>query len=190
MAPLRKSPRVRVFLRHHRISRQLRAVPRGSLGQCLLGNPTAGSGFSGVCWGQLAEKAFAHLGHRTVALLCGFFGVYCMVVPLGSLLTHSLTSCPMVVAVALGGRRSFSQTQGAHGHAWSSPAGSFPPSSSSTPGHHSMCCPTFPQHRDHLRALGGLTCLSCHFHLVLRRHRDALYISLILKYHLLHPESN
>lgn len=48
----------------------------------------------------------------------------------------------------------------------------------------------FPSTETIYVCLGGPTCLSCHFHLALRGHRDALYISAILKYHLLHLESN
>lgn len=180
MASLRKRLCCVFLTRHQRLYRQ------PGVGKPPVKKPHLAGVTLGSAGARLAEKAFPHMGHHIIALLCGFSGVYYIVVLLGSLLTHPVTPCPTLTAVAPGGRRSFSQTKKPMGmHRLDPSLQPRPP-----PGHHGMCCPTFPQHGDRLRVPGGRTCLSCHFHLALRGHRAALYTSLILKYHLLHPESN
>lgn len=149
----------------------------------------AGSGYSGVCWGKSGRESFSLFGtsHRCSPvwiLWCLLHG--CATRQPSHPPAHLVPRSRLRHWEEEGASARHKEPMGVHGpHQLDPSLHPHPPR-----GHHSMCCPTFPQHRDRLCVLGGLTCLSCHFHLALRRHRDALYISLILKYHLLHPESN
>ena len=191
-----------VFLtRHQRLYRQLRAVPGGkpwpafalTSREATSKESPAGSGYSGVCWGKSGRESFSPFG--TSHHCSPVWILWCLLhgcapwqpsYPPGHLLSHA-HGCGTGRKKELqpDTRNPWARTVLACPHRLDPSLHPHPP-----PGHHSMCCPTFPQHRDHLRVLGGPTCLSCHFHLALHGHRDALYVSLILKYHLLHPESN